>query len=56
MLGGGDGKVVGAGKVLLGAHVDVIVLGIVQHAFEALIGRDADGTRRKACMLVGVVR
>ena len=56
MLGGGYGKVMGAGEVLLGAHVDVIVLGVVQHAFQALVRRYADRTWRKTCMLVSIIR
>ena len=56
MLGGGHGKVMGAGEVLLGAHVDVVVLGVVQHAFQALVRRYADRTWRKTCMLVSIIR
>ena len=51
-----DCKIVSAGEIFLGAHVDVIVLGIVQDAFQSLVGRDTDRTGRKASMLVGIIR
>ena len=56
MLGGGHGKVVGAGEILLGAHVDVIVLGVVQDAFQTLVGRNSDRTRRESGILIRVIR
>ena len=56
MLGGSDRKVVGAGEILLGAHVKIVVMRVVQHTFQALIGGDTDGPRRKAGMLVSIVR
>ena len=55
MLGGSDRKVVGTGEIFLGAHVEVIVLGIVQDAFQSLIGGDTDRTRRKTGMLISVI-
>ena len=56
MLGGGHGKVVGAGEIFLGAHIEVVVLGIVQDAFQPLVGGDTDRTRRKAGILIRIVR
>ena len=56
MLGGSDRKVVGTGEIFLGAHVEVVVLGIVQDAFQSLVGGDTDRTRRKTCMLIRIVR
>ena len=56
MLGGSDRKVVGTGEIFLGAHVEVVVLGIVQDAFQSLVGGDTDRTRRKTGMLIRIVR
>ena len=49
-------KIVSAAEVLLGAHVEVIVLGVVEYTFQALIGRHTDGTWRKSGVLVCIIR
>ena len=46
----------GAGEVLLGAHVEVVVLGVVQDTFQTLVGGDTDGARRKAGILICIIR
>ena len=51
-----DCKIVSAGEIFLGAHVDVIVLGIVQDTFQTLIGRNSDRTRRESGILIRVIR
>ena len=56
MLGGGHGKVMGAGEVLLGAHVDVVVLGVVQYTFQSLVRRHADRAWGQAGILVSIIR
>ena len=49
-------KIVSAGEIFLGAHVEVIVLGVVQDTFQTLVGRNSDRTRRKAGVLIGIIR
>ena len=56
MLSRVGSKVMSAGKVFLGTHIDVVVLGVVQYTFQTLIGRYTDGTRRKAGMLISIIR
>ena len=51
-----DRKVVSAGEIFLGAHIEVVVLGIVQDAFQTLVGRNADRTRWKSGIFIGVIR
>ena len=51
-----DCKIVSAGEIFLGAHVEVIVLGVVQDTFQTLVGRDTDRTRRESGILVGIIR
>ena len=51
-----DCKIVSAGEIFLGAHVDVIVLGVVQDTFQTLVGRNSDRTRRESCILIGIIR
>ena len=51
-----DCKIVSAGEIFLGAHIEVVVLGIVQDAFQTLVGRDTDRTWRKAGVLIGIIR
>ena len=45
-----------AAEVFLGAHINVVVLGVVQDTFQALVGWYTDGTWRKAGMLVSIIR
>ena len=45
-----------AGEIFLGAHIKVVVLGVVQDAFQTLVGRDTDRTWRKAGVLIGIIR
>ena len=49
------GEVMCAREVFLGTHVDVVVLGIVQHGIYPARGGDAYGAGRKAGVEVGVV-
>ena len=56
MLGISDRKVMSAGEIFLGTHVEVIVLGVVQDAFQSLVRRYTDRARRKSGILVSVVR
>ena len=51
-----DGKIVGAGEIFLGAHVDVMVLGVAQDTFQTLVGRHSNRTGRKADILIGIIR
>lgn len=51
-----DCKVMSAGEIFLGAHIKVVVLGVVQDAFQTLVGRNADRTRWKAGVLIGIIR
>ena len=44
VLGIGTCKVVGTGKVFLGAHVEIVVLLVVQDGIYGLDRGDADGT------------
>ena len=55
MLGGSHGKIMGAGEIFLGAHIEVIMLGVVQHAFQSLIRGNTDGTWRKSGIFIGVI-
>ena len=55
MLGGSHCKVMRAREIFLGAHVEIVVLGIVQDAFQPLVGGDTDRTRRKTGMLISVI-
>ena len=48
----GAGEVVGTAEIFLGAHVDVLVLYVVEHGIDACHRRDADRTRRKSRILV----
>ena len=56
MLGISDRKVMGAGEIFLGTHVEVIVLGVVQDTLQTLVGRNSDRTRRESGMFVGIIR
>ena len=56
MLGISDRKVMGAGEIFLGTHVEVIVLGVVQDAFQSLVRGYTDRTRRKAGILIGIIK
>ncbi len=55
VLGEGGGEVVGAGEVFLGAHVEVVVAGWIEHGFEGCHGGDADGAWREAFIYIGIV-
>ena len=52
----GAGEVVGTAEILLGAHVDVLVLYVVEHGVDACHRRDADRTRRKSRILIRIIR
>lgn len=46
MLGGSDRKVMSTGEIFLGTHIEIIMFGIVQDAFQSLIRRNTDRSRR----------
>ena len=56
MLGISDRKVMGAGEIFLGTHVEVIVLGVVQDTLQALVRRYTDRAWRKSGILIGIIR
>ena len=49
------GKVMIPGKILLGAHIQIGMTDIIQHAFDALYAGDADGAGREPLVFVRVV-
>jgi hypothetical protein len=51
----GLGKVMVAREVLLGAEVVVMVVFGIQHGLDGGDGRDADGSRGKPLVFIGVV-
>ena len=51
----GAGKVVGATEVLLGTHIEVVVVDGIEYGVNALNGSNLDRTWGKSCILVGVV-
>ena len=55
VLGERRGEVVRAGEVFLGAHVEVVVLGVVEHGFQSCDACDADGAWGQSFYAVGVV-
>ena len=48
-------EVMRAGEVFFGAHIDVIMLGMVQHSIQTDRRGDADGAGGQAGIAVGVV-
>ncbi len=56
MFAVGACKVVRTGKVLFGAHIQVVVLDMVQHGVDTGDGRDTDGAGRQAGVPVSIVR
>ena len=46
MFGIGDSKIVAAGEILLGTHIDIGMSLSLEHALDAGHGRNADGTGR----------
>ena len=48
-------QVVRTGKVLFGAHIQVVVLDMVQHGVDTGDGRDTDGAGRQAGVPVSIV-
>ena len=48
VLAQGGGEIMGAREVLLSAHVEVVVVRVVQHGINADRGGDTDRTWRKA--------
>lgn len=55
MFAVGACKVVCTGKVLFGAHIQVVVLDMVQYGIDTDDGRDTDGAGRQADVPVSVV-
>ena len=51
----GAGKVVGAGEVLLGAHIEVVVADGIEHGIDATDGGNLDGAWGQPRVLIGVV-
>ena len=51
----GAGKIVGAAEILLGAHIEILVLYMVEYGINAGNRWNADWARRKTWILVGVV-
>ena len=49
-------KIVCAGEILLCAHIQVIVMRIVQHAFDGMDRCYADWSGRKPLYFIGIVR
>ena len=45
-----------AGEVFLGAHIEVVVLGVVEYTFQALVGRHTDRSRGEAGILISIIR
>ena len=55
MLGVGTCKIVGTTEVLLGTHIEVVVMYVVEHCIDASHGGDAYRTGREADVAVSVV-
>jgi len=56
MLAVGGRKVVGAREILLGAHIEVVVMRIIQHGIQAYYRRYAYRTGRQTAMDISVIR
>lgn len=56
MFSKGSGEIVRAREIFFGAHVEVIMLCMIQYAFYSLNGSNADRTGRKPRVLVSIVR
>ena len=51
----GFGEVVGAAEILLGAHVEIVVMNAIEHSIDTRDGRNADRAGREPRIFVGVV-
>ena len=51
----GAGEIVRAAEILLGAHVEVVVVHMVEHGVDASYARYADGAWWKTWVLIRVV-
>ena len=49
------GKVVIAREVLLGAHIEIVVRGVVEYGINGSFRGDAYGAGRESCVEIGVV-
>ena len=56
MLSKGSGEIVRAREIFFGAHVEVIMLCMIQYAFYSLNGSNADRAGGKSGVLVSIVR
>ena len=55
MLGGSHGKIMGAGEIFLGTHIQIIVLGRIKYGFESRHGGYADGAWWKSLIYIGII-
>ena len=51
----GFGEVVGATEIILGAHVEIVVMNAIEHSINTCDGRNADRAGREPRVFVGVV-